>query len=471
MSRPNSVEAEKLARSTARALGGEYTVDGVRRLSGGASRETWAFDAHSTVDGVATTEQLVLRRDPGASSGQIGRSTEFLLLDAVGRAGAPVPLVRFLLEADDGLGDGFVMERIEGETIARRILRDDEYAEARPLLAAQCGEIAARIHAIDTAGLPSLDVLGPHEQIAQYRSLVEAFGEAHPAFELAFRWLETHAPEAPSGGPRLVHGDYRNGNFIVGPEGIRSVLDWELSHLGDPAEDFGWLCVRSWRFGVNDKLVGGFGDLEDLLTAYNAAGGTGVDAERVRYWEIFGTLKWGVICQMQCASHVHGIVRSVENAMLGRRVAETEWDLLNLITGDDPGPDPTWSLPALAANSSSLTIHDSPSAQLLVEAVREFLEKDVMPNTEGRISFHARVASNALRMVERELGIGHDVNEHARTQLATLLGVDAPLADLLQALAASIRNGADHDAPTITAVRELVRAKLLVSDPTYTDPT
>ena len=127
MSRPNSVEAEKLARCTARALGGEYTVDGVRRLSGGASRETWAFDAHSTLDGVATTEHLVLRRDPGASSGQIGRSTEFLLLDAVGRAGAPVPLVRFLLEADDGLGDGFVMERIEGETIARRILRDEEY--------------------------------------------------------------------------------------------------------------------------------------------------------------------------------------------------------------------------------------------------------------------------------------------------------------------------------------------------------
>ena len=471
MSRPNSVEAQRLADCTSRALGGEYTVDNVRRLSGGASRETWAFDAHSTVPGVAAAERLVLRRDPGSSSGQIGRSTEFLLLDAVGRAGAPVPLVRFLLEPGDGLGDGFVMERIEGETIARRILRDDEYAAARPLLAAQCGEIAARIHSIDTNGLPSLDVLGPNEQIAQYRSLVEAFGEAHPVFELAFRWLERNAPEAPAEGPRLVHGDFRNGNFIVGPEGIRSVLDWELSHLGDPAEDLGWLCVRSWRFGVIDKQVGGFGDLEDLLSTYTAAGGTGVDGERVRYWEIFGTLKWGVICQMQCASHVHGIVRSVENAMLGRRVAETEWDLLNLITGEDPGPDPSWSQPDLALNTPPITIHDSPSAQLLVEAVREFLEKDVMPNTEGRISFHARVASNALRMVERELGIGHDVNEHARTHLATLLGFDAPLADLLQALAASIRNGADHDAPTITAVRELVRAKLLVSDPTYTDPT
>ena len=468
MSRPNSVEAEKLARCTSRALGGKYTVDGVRRLSGGASRETWAFDAHSSEGGISTTEQLVLRRDPGASSGQIGRSTEFLLLDAVGRAGAPVPLVRFLLEADDGLGDGFVMERIEGETIARRILRDDEYAEARPLLAAQCGEIAARIHAIDTAGLPSLDVLGPHEQIAQYRSLVEAFGEAHPAFELAFRWLELNAPESPLGGARLVHGDFRNGNFIVGPEGIRSVLDWELSHFGDPAEDLGWLCVRSWRFGITDKRVGGFGDLDDLLDAYTAAGGSGIDAERVRYWEIFGTLKWGVICQMQCASHVHGIVRSVENAMLGRRVAETEWDLLNLITGEDPGPDPSWAQPELASDPSSLTIHDSPSAKLLVESVREFLEKDVMPNTEGRISFHARVASNALRMVERELGIGHGSNEHARTKLAALLGHDAPLAALLGALAASIRNGAEHDGATITAVRELVRAKLLVSDPNYT---
>ncbi len=128
-----------------------------------------------------------------------------------------------------------------------------------------------------------------------------------------------------------MHGDFRNGNFIVGPEGIRSVLDWELSHLGDPVEDLGWLCVKSWRFGHVDQPVGGFGPVDVLLAAYEHAGGGTVDPEHLHYWETFGTLKWGVICEMQSFSHLHGLVRSVELAALGRRIAEMEWDLLELI--------------------------------------------------------------------------------------------------------------------------------------------
>ncbi len=100
---------------------------------------------------------------------------------------------------------------------------------------------------------------GAAAQLDQYRTLLDTFGEPHPAFELGLRWLADRVPDAPPE-PELVHGDYRNGNFIVGPEGIRAVLDWELAHLGDCIEDLGWLCVKSWRFGVPDKLVGGFGD-------------------------------------------------------------------------------------------------------------------------------------------------------------------------------------------------------------------
>jgi aminoglycoside phosphotransferase (APT) family kinase protein len=246
----------------------------------------------------------------------------------------PVRAGRFLLEPDDGLGHGFVMDRIDGETIPRKILRDGEFAPIRPQLAAQCGAIAARIHAVDHAPLPSDVGHQPAEaQIAQYRGLLDGFGEPHPALELALRWLEDEMPAAVSEAPiRLVHGDFRNGNFIVGPEGIRAVLDWELAHLGDPVEDLGWLCVRSWRFGHEDRRVGGFGDVPDLLDAYAAAGGATVDPAHLRYWEVFGTLKWGVICEMQSFTHLHGLVRSVELAALGRRVAETEWDLLELIS-------------------------------------------------------------------------------------------------------------------------------------------
>jgi aminoglycoside phosphotransferase (APT) family kinase protein len=327
---PRSIDAEHLGAICARHLGAPVTIEGLRRLSGGASRESWSFDAVGPGD---RRRGLVLRRDPGSTNvGQADRSTEYRLLQAAAAAGVPVPTVQFLLEAADDIGDGFVMDRVDGETIPRRILRDDEYAEARPRLAAQCGVIAAEIHAVELAGLPELAVQGPRQQIEQYRGILDALGEPHPAFELGLRWLEDHiAVTGPDAPPRLVHGDFRNGNFIVGPEGIRSVLDWELAHLGDPVEDLGWLCVKSWRFGNLDQPVGGFGSTDALLTAYAQAGGSTVDAEHLRYWETFGTLKWGVICEMQCFSHLHGFVRSVELAALGRRIAETEWDLLELI--------------------------------------------------------------------------------------------------------------------------------------------
>jgi aminoglycoside phosphotransferase (APT) family kinase protein len=324
---PARVDEEPLATAVGRHLGQQVTIEGLRRLSGGASRETWSFDA---VTGVGARHALILRRDPGASVGLSDRSVEFALLGAAHVGGVATPAVWFLLEPGDGLGAGFVMERIDGETIPRRILRDDAYAAARPELARQCGEQAARIHSLDPARLPSLPLQGAHEQIDLYRGYLDGFGEPHPAFELGLRWLADHAPPEPPR-PALVHGDFRNGNFVVGPDGIRAVLDWELAHLGDPVEDLGWLCVKSWRFGVTDQRVGGFGNVDDLLTAYRAAGGRAVDPVELRYWEAMGTLKWGVICEIQAFTHLQGAVRSVELATLGRRVAEMEWDLLELI--------------------------------------------------------------------------------------------------------------------------------------------
>ena len=323
-----SLDPERLAAVSGHHLGGTVTIEGLRRLSGGASRESWAFDA--IVDGAR--HELVLRRDPGGYIGQSNRSVECDLLRAAGAAGVPVPTVRFELEPDDELGSGFVMDLVHGETIPRKILRDDEYASARAGLAHRCGEIAAGIHAVAVDTLPQLPLGGATEQLEQYRSILDGFGEPHPAFELGLQWLEAEMPaEARTAAPRLVHGDFRNGNFIVGPEGLRSVLDWELAHLGDPIEDLGWLCVKSWRFGNVDQRAGGFGSVAQLLDGYAAAGGAEVGEEHLRYWEAFGTLKWGVICETQSFTHLNGLVRSVELAALGRRIAEMEWDLLELV--------------------------------------------------------------------------------------------------------------------------------------------
>jgi aminoglycoside phosphotransferase (APT) family kinase protein len=307
---------------------GPGTIDGMRRLSGGASRETWSFDLVAT-DG--TRRGLVLRRDPTATALESSRSTEYALLEAVARGDVPVPRVRVLLDRADGLGDGFVMDRVEGETIPRRILRDDAFADARPRLAAQSGDVAARIHTVAVESLPTLPVLDARTQLEQQRTWLDTFGEPHPAFELGLRWLEERLPSPAE--PRLVHGDFRNGNFIVDAKGLAAVLDWELAHLGDPIEDLGWLCVKSWRFGNNDEIVGGFGRLDDLLDAYEKAGAARPDLDTVRFWIVMGTLKWGVICVAQSFTHLSGALRSVELATLGRRVAEMEWDLLDLLDG------------------------------------------------------------------------------------------------------------------------------------------
>ncbi len=146
---------------------------------------------------------------------------------------------------------------------------------------------------------------------------------------MAFRWLADRVPvDVP---PGLVHGDFRNGNLVVASDGVRAVLDWELAHSGDPMEDLGWICVNSWRFGEIDRPVGGFGQREEMFAGYQAAGGAAVDPERVRWWETFGSLKWGIMCMTMYQIFRGGLDRSVERAAIGRRCSETEIDLLNLI--------------------------------------------------------------------------------------------------------------------------------------------
>ncbi|MEY2422562.1 MAG: hypothetical protein QOI95_2629 [Acidimicrobiaceae bacterium] len=294
-------------------------VENLTRLSGGASRETWAFD----VDG---TPLILQRERAGAMRTGGGMRSEALVLRAAAQAGVPVAELIASGDADSPVGAPFtVTRRLEGETIARKILRDDEWASVRPKLAAQCGEALAAIHRIPLDAAPELE---HQDQVTQFRDVLDALGEPHPAFELGFRWLERNRP--PSSQVAVVHGDFRHGNFIVGPEGLKAVLDWELAHLGDPMEDLGWLCVKAWRFGARPP-VGGFGEYDELFNAYSAAAGVDVDPEAVHWWEVLGTLKWGVMCIMQASTHLNGFSRSVELAAIGRRVCENEHDLLALL--------------------------------------------------------------------------------------------------------------------------------------------
>jgi aminoglycoside phosphotransferase (APT) family kinase protein len=388
-------DGNALARALTPWVGRGASIEGLTRLSGGASKETWSFDA---VGADGTRTELILRRDPPGRPAEPGAADrEAAAISLAHAADLPVPELLFSSSGPDSdLGTaGMVMRRVPGETIARRILRDEQYARARGVLAGQLAQFAAGLHAQE----PPSPFPGP-DPLAALRAQLDAFGRPSEVFELALNWLAAHPP--PPRDPVLLHGDFRLGNLIVGPEGLRAVLDWELTHLGNPVEDLGWLCVKAWRFGAAGP-VAGVGSREELLAAYAAAGGAEVSPAELAWWEVLGTLRWGVICLTQAWAHLSGAHRSVELAAIGRRVCEQEWDLLLLLQPEAAaaaaGRRPRLSGTAVAAPAP----YGRPTASELVEAVREFLTDQVMPGTSGQLAFHARVAANALAIVGREL--------------------------------------------------------------------
>jgi len=320
---------EELGRCVASWCPGATGVTGAAKLSGGASQETWSFDIVHPDGNIGA----ILRRAPpgygAAPSRAAGLAAEAQLMQLAYEAGVPSPRVLHVLQPRDKLGTGFIMQRVEGETIARKILRDEKFASARPLLARQLGKVAAGIHGLPLAKLPDLRRMTAAKEIAELERDYRGFEWPRPVFELALRWLRDRDP-GPSPEVTLVHGDFRHGNLIIGPEGLRAVLDWELAHTGDPMEDLGWICVNSWRFGEIDKPVGGFGAREELFAGYESTGRR-VNPERVKFWEVMGTLRWGVMCCGMMQRFRSGPEHSIERAMIGRRSSETEIDLLRLL--------------------------------------------------------------------------------------------------------------------------------------------
>ena len=306
-------------------------LSALRRMSGGATQEIWRLD----IDTGIGRESLILRRAPGGyrmSDATIPLELEAQLIEAAGAHGVPVPPVCHVLEPADGLGHGFVMKFVEGETLGGRIVKNADLAEARGTLARECGAALARIHAIDAAEFVGLRHATAADLLDQSCQAYRASDWPRPVFELAIRWLEQRCPEPTH--PRLVHGDFRNGNLMVGSDGLRAVLDWEGAHLGDPMADLGWICVNSWRFGQEDRPVGGFGIREDLWAGYEEAGGSPVDRASALWWEVYGSLRWGCLCATMAAAF-RGPDPSPERAVIARRTSETEIDLLRLIARRD----------------------------------------------------------------------------------------------------------------------------------------
>jgi hypothetical protein len=299
-----------------------------------------------------------------------------------------------------------------------------------PGLPERLAEELARIHAIPPARLP---FLGRADLFERLLAELDTVDEPHPAIELGIVWCRQRLPlERPA---VVSHGDFRIGNMAIDEQGLVAVLDWEFAKLADPAEDLAWPLVRAWRFGADDRRLGGVGDVEPYLARYAELTGVEVGLDELYAWEVLGNVKWAIGSLTQARRHLRGEERSVELAVLGRLSAEMEAELLHLL-GHFPASD--------GARDGDGP-HDRPSAGELAAAVREFLEGEVLPAVaaDQRLRFRTLVAMNALGIVERE---------------------SPPLAERDWTLARRIRAG-DLRPGDAESIASEVRAKLRTASP------
>jgi len=320
---------------------GPVQVTAVRRIPGGASRETWAFDATWEEGGRTLCRGFILRRDPPASVVVTERDVEFQVMDAAGRAGIPVPRVLWLERDGRHLERPFfIMERIDGcETSPQALLADPTYQQARPRLARRLVEVLAAIHALDWRALGLQEALGPppspeecaRREIEKWEGVLErAALEPQPVLRAALRWLRRHLPP-PAQRIVLVHGDYRVGNFLYDPQGeIRGVLDWEMAHLGDPLEDVAWACLRPWRW-AGDERVGGLLGRDDFCHLYQELTGLPVAAEALRFWEVLGNVKLAAIFLTGARALAEGRSREPILALTARGNPRLELEVMALM--------------------------------------------------------------------------------------------------------------------------------------------
>lgn len=324
--------AQRLQGVIARHLGPPGTIHNLHQLTGGANRSTWSFRAEA-----GDAEHRLIMQHGGVfedrASGlvpQLEPEQDARLMIAASEVGVPAPRVRAILEPADGLGRGYITEHVDGETLGPRIVREQRFAQARGLMARQCGEILAATHGIDAGRVPFLMRQDGAAHVEAHRQIADRFGLRLPALDMALRWAAENVPRGARS--TVVHGDFRLGNLIVGEDGVRCVLDWELGQIGDPMQDLGWLCIRTWRFGGKEP-VAGVGSRADLFEGYERVSGVRVDPAQVRFWEAFGNIKWVIHCLRLGMRGVAEV--GIERCAIGRRIEEPLWDFLNLIEGRD----------------------------------------------------------------------------------------------------------------------------------------
>ncbi len=328
----SGLRLESLESHLSRRLGGAVAIRAAEPLYGGAIQQNIRLRLE-VADGADRGDyDWVLRRDaPAVIASSRPRAEEYRLLQAALNAGVAVPTPRLLCEDPSVLGAPFfLMDHVAGESSPTALVKAAENKD----LVRDLGRHLARIHSMEPgSGDDGLDFLGPPPPNAAWAvvdSCRRAFDAlpARPVFEWGLQWLERNAPSP--GQVSFCHRDFRTGNYLVAGGRLAAVLDWEFAAWSDPHEDLGWICARCWRFGANQREVGGVGSRDDFYGAYSEGGGGAVDPERVAYWELMAHVRWGLIALQQAERHVSGRESSLELALTAHLVPALELEVLRL---------------------------------------------------------------------------------------------------------------------------------------------
>lgn len=485
---PLDLADEATRNALAAWLAAQAGADGARiedttTLTGGAIHQHWRIDV--TFEGGplgGDPVALVLRAEGDATLDEsLSVAEEFAIARAAFEAGVAVP--EPLWQCDDAaLGRAFSIWRfVEGVAAGHLLVRDETLGGPRPALLARLGEELARIQTI-TPGHPGLEWLPVPEPspalaaVATYRTALDAHPRPRPALEWGLRWLEREAPETER--LVLVHSDYRTGNFIVGEDGLRGVLDWEFARWGDPLEDPAWLSARAWRFNRYDRRAGGLGDLADFERGYGRA----LPPRALHYWEVMAHVRWAIIAIHQGERHSSGRQPSLELALTGRIVDEIELEVLTLIEegerGDYGSGADTTAAPSPASEDAPPAADPLDGAALL-EAARGALMDELAPHVPGAERYALLMADNAMGIAARELEAGETPARRALAALAAIEGAPPPAGDDVRAvlrdaesrLASEIRAGRYDAGPERAALAAWLRERSLdatrISNPRF----
>ena len=281
-----AVEAAIAAYLAPRLAAPSVEISGLSRIPGGASRETWMFDAAWESGGSPQSQAFILRKDPPASLLDTDRELEYAFYSAFLGTSVPVPRMRWL-EPDASIlgGPFFVMERILDCQANTRLLQEQPYRDLQPQFAARMYEILGAIASFDWRGTAIETVCKPPAAESTWdvelshweRVINEEELSPQPVIRAAIRWLRGNPPK-PAQRISVVHGDYRVGNWLYRPDGgIYGVLDWEMAHLGDPLEDLAWSFNESWQW-ARDGRPGGIVTKDEAVRLWKEASGLDVDA-------------------------------------------------------------------------------------------------------------------------------------------------------------------------------------------------